>query len=106
MLDNRQVYKGGRPMKQAYTPLKRIGTGAILVAVLAVADQVPASAQQTTTTTQPSAATATKDPRTTATPDMITDAIERSQSRTERSRTLGLPEQFGSEDPARFTVKK
>jgi hypothetical protein len=37
---------------------------------------------------------------------MITDAIERSQSRTERSRALGVPEQFGSEDPARFTVKK
>jgi len=93
-------------MKQTFTPLKRATAGAIMVAVLAVADGLSASAQQTTTTTSPSAATAVKVPRTTATQDMIADAIERSQSRTERSRTLGIPEQFGSEDPARFTVKK
>jgi hypothetical protein len=93
-------------MKQAYTPLLRVAAGAIMVAAFAVPGQLPASAQQSTTTTSPSAATMKKPPRTSATPDMIEDAIERSQSRTERSRRLGIPEQFGSEDPARFSVKK
>jgi hypothetical protein len=92
-------------MKQAYTPLLRVAAGAMMVAAFAVPGQLPASAQQSTTTTSPSAATM-KVPRTSATPDMIEDAIERSQSRTERSRRLGIPEQFGSEDPARFSVKK
>jgi hypothetical protein len=91
-------------MKQAYTPLLRVAAGAIMVAALAVGGQLPASAQQTTTTG--STSTTTAKPRTTATPDMISDAIERSKSRTERSRLLGIPEQFGSEDPARFTIKK
>jgi hypothetical protein len=94
-------------MQQAYTPLERIAAAAItVVAALAVVDQMPASAQQATTAESLSTAIAKKVPRTTATPEMIIDAIERSQSRTERSRALGVPEQFGSEDPARFTVKK
>jgi hypothetical protein len=91
-------------MKHAYTRLMRVTAGAIMVAVLAVPAQLPASAQEATTTS--STATAKKVPRTTATPEMIVDAIERSKSRTERARTLGIPERFGSEDPTRFTVTK
>jgi hypothetical protein len=93
-------------MKQAYTLLKRIAAGAIAIVALAVSGQLPAAAQESLTTASPSASTARKVPRTTATPEMIADAIERSKSRTERSRTLGIPEQFGSEDPARFTTTK
>jgi hypothetical protein len=92
-------------MKHAHTPLMRVTAGAIMVAVLAAPAQLPASAQEATTTTT-STATAKKFPRTTATPEMIVDAIERSKSRTERARTLGIPERFGSEDPTRFSVTK
>ena len=95
-------------MERTYTSLKRALAGAIVVAALA--GQLPASAQEATTTestsTSTSAALARTAPRTTATPEMITDAIERSQSRTERLKLLGIPEQFGSEDPARFTIRK
>jgi hypothetical protein len=93
-------------MKHAYTPLMRVTACAIMVAALAVPVQLPASAQEATTTTTTSTATAGKVPRTTATPEMIVDAIERSKSRTERAMTLGIPERFGSEDPTRFTVTK
>ena len=91
-------------MKQAFTPLMHAAAGAIIVAALAVPGRLPASAQEATA---PSSSTsAKKGPRTTATPAMIADAIERSKSRSERSKTLGIPEQFGSEDPVRFPVKK
>ncbi len=93
-------------MERTYTSLKRALAGAIVVAALV--GQLPASAQEATTTasTSTSAALARRAPRTTATPEMITDAIERSQSRTERLKLLGIPEQFGSEDPARFTIRQ
>ncbi len=93
-------------MERTYTSLKRAAAGAIVVAALV--GPLPASAQEAATTesTSTSAALARKAPRTTATPEMITDAIERSQSRTERLKLLGIPEQFGSEDPARFTIRK
>ena len=93
-------------MERTYTSLKRAAAGAIVVAALV--GQLPASAQEVTTTESTSTSTtlARKAPRTTATPEMITDAIERSQSRTERAKLYGIPERFGSEDPARFTIQK
>jgi hypothetical protein len=91
-------------MERTYTSLKRAAAGAIVVAALV--GQLPASAQEAVTTESTSATLAKKAPRTTATPEMITDAIERSQSRTERNKLYGIPERFGSEDPARFTIKE
>jgi hypothetical protein len=40
-----------------------------------------------------------KKPPTSATPQMIDEAIRRSQARTAREREQGTPEQFGSEEP-------
>jgi hypothetical protein len=39
---------------------------------------------------------------TSASPRMIQEAIQRSQARTQRLRTQGVPEQFGSEEPFSF----
>ena len=90
-------------MKQALASLMRVTAGAIMVAAFVVGAQLPAPAQEMTAS---SSTERKKAPRTTATPEMIVEAIERSKSRTERAKTLGIPEKFGSEDPAKFTVKK
>jgi len=62
-----------------------------------------ASAQDATTTAATTEASATttaaRTPRTTATPDMIKEAIERSHARTEKLRSQGRVEQWGSEEP-------
>ena len=93
-------------MKRAYTFLTWVTASGVLVAALVVVpDLLPAWAQATTTTSSSSKAVK-RAPRTTATPEMIADAIERSKSRTERFKATGIPEQFGSEDPARFTIRK
>jgi hypothetical protein len=92
-------------MKQQYTRRSLMTVG-ILAAGLAVAGQ-SASAQTDTTTTTTSTmdragvlTTAPTTPKpTTATPDMINEAIQRSHARTERLRTTGTPERFGSEEP-------
>ena len=42
---------------------------------------------------------APKKPPTSATPQMIDEAIRRSQARTAKERDQGIPEQFGSEEP-------
>src|SRR5262249_60616423 len=97
-------------MKQVYTSLKLIA-GATFVAAFAVAG-TPASAQEpsastSTSTTSTSTSTALKKPpQPTATPDMILEAIQRSQARTEKLNTAGKPEQFGSEEPFTFDPKK
>jgi predicted outer membrane protein len=66
---------------------------AALVLMITVPFAPSASAQ---TTTPP--VTATKKP-TSATPQMIEEAIQRSQARTRKEQTLRIPEQFGSEEP-------
>jgi hypothetical protein len=92
-------------MKQVHTSLNLIA-GATIVAAFAVAG-TPASAQE------PSASTAAaptapvkRPPQATATPDMILEAIQRSQARTEKLNTTGKAEQFGSEEPFTFDPKK
>jgi hypothetical protein len=45
-------------------------------------------------------------PTTTATPEMISEAIERSKARTQRFQSTGVPEQFGSEEPFTFSSTK
>ena len=93
-------------MTRQHILMKGIAASAIMVAAFAVPGQLPASAQTTKTPESPPTAVPKKVPRTSATPEMIRDAIERSKSRTQRLKTLGIPEQFGSEDPAKFKVKK
>jgi hypothetical protein len=91
-------------MQRAYVSLKRATVAAATVAAAFAIAVLPASAQTTSTSSSTSTATAKKVPRT-ATPEMISDAIERSKSRTERFKATGVPEQFGSEDPTRFITK-
>jgi hypothetical protein len=87
-------------MNRAYAPQTAV-VG--MLAALAIA-ALPASAQ--TTSTPSSKSMSIKVPRTTATPEMIEEAIERSKARTERFKATGEPEQFGSEEPFRFNRTK
>jgi hypothetical protein len=91
-------------MQRAYVSLKRATVAAATVAATFAIAVLPTSAQTTSTSSSTSTSTARKVPRT-ATPEMISDAIERSKSRTERFKATGVPEQFGSEDPTRFIAK-
>jgi len=84
-------------MKKFNTILKLMGAGAVGVFPFALSG----SAQTPTTTppaatSQPAATTPTKP--TSATPQMIDEAIQRSQARSAKAR-LGVPEQWGSEEP-------
>jgi hypothetical protein len=101
-------------MKQEHTPLKVMIAGAIAVTAFAITG-TSASAQTTTSTatetstslsTETATATAAKKPSGTATPQMISEAVQRSQARTEKLRTTGKPEQFGSEEPFTFDPTK
>jgi hypothetical protein len=65
-----------------------------------------ASAQDATTTDTSTSTTTTRAPRTEATPQMIEEAIQRSQARTEKLRTLGRPEHWGSEEPFTFNPSR
>jgi hypothetical protein len=84
------------------------GVTAAAVAAAAFAAMCPPSwAQEVQTTTEATTSAVRKRvPRTTATPEMIAEAIERSKVRTERLRLQGVPEQFGSEEPFAFGQAK
>ena len=86
-------------MNRAYAAQMAI---VVMGAALAIA-ALPASAQTTSTKSK---SMAIKVPRTSATPEMIEEAIERSKARTERFKATGEPEQFGSEEPFRFNRTK
>lgn len=64
----------------------------------------PALAQ--TSPSQPAAAPAVKKKPTSATPQMIDEAVQRSQARAAKATTLGRPEQFGSEEPFTYVPGK
>jgi len=91
-------------MKRAYAPLRRAIAAAVTIAAAFAIAGLPTSAQTTSTSSSTATSTARKVPKT-ATPEMISDAIERSKSRTERFKATGVPEQFGSEDSTRFITK-
>jgi hypothetical protein len=98
-------------MKQRHTPLKLMISGAAVAAALAVVG-VSASAQTATTTTTTSAATAGnlttasgKTPPTSATPQMVQEACQRSKARRAKFLQSGIPERFGSEEPFTFDPK-
>ena len=84
--------------------LQKLAVGGALAA-FALATAAPSSAQTSSAPTASSAgtlATATvgaRRPSANATPDMINEAIQRSQARAARFQQLGIPEQFGSEEP-------
>jgi uncharacterized protein YggE len=72
----------------------------VIAGALAIAFALPvppAFAQDATTSA--STTTTSTSTRTSATPDMVKEAIERSQARTEKARATGTPESFGSEEP-------
>ena len=84
------------------------GVTAAAVAAAAFAAMCPPSwTQEVQTTTEATTSAARpRVPPTTATPEMIAEAIERSKARTERLRLQGVPEQFGSEEPFAFSRAK
>ena len=92
--------------------MKRPNPGVAAAAVVAAAFAtmcLPSWAQEATAPTTTEATTSAARPRvppTTATPEMIAEAIERSKARTERLRLQGVPEQFGSEEPFAFSRAK
>jgi len=87
-------------MKQVRTLLKLTIAGAFVAAAFAATG--PSASAQTTT---PTATTAKKKP-TSATPEMIKEAIQRTQARAAKLRDSGIPERFGSEEPFTFDPNK
>ena len=100
-------------MKTRRTILTLIGTGAAgALAFTSVASPVAAQTATSTTTGQgvfAAPAPGTKKP-TTATPQMIDEAIQRSQARTAKAvptaTSAAKPEQFGSEEPFTYVPGK
>ena len=88
-------------MMQMHTPLKLTITGAVMTAFVMAAPS--ALAQDATTTATTTTTTAQRQVRTSATPEMIEEAIQRSLARSEKLQAQGKPEQFGSEEP--FTLQ-
>jgi hypothetical protein len=64
----------------------------------------PALSQMTAT--QSTTTTAVKKKPTSATPQMIDEAIQRSQARAAKARTTGTTETFGSEEPFTYVPGK
>ena len=94
-------------MRQIHTLLKRlVAAGALLAAAYAVVG-LSASAQTTSTTSSSTTTSTTtvKVPRTTATSEMVSDAVARSKARHQRFLSDGTPEQWGSEEPFVSTQK-
>jgi hypothetical protein len=92
-----------KTMKQMHTRRKLMISGAV-VAACAVA--VPSASAQTTTstTTAPKLTTAPIGAKT-ATPQMIDEAQQRSQARSDKLKTLGKPEGWGSEEPFTYVPR-
>jgi len=61
------------------------------------------TAQPTTTT---SGATVRRKPPTSATPEMIDEAVQRSATRAARETAIGRPQQWGSEEPFTYTPSR
>jgi hypothetical protein len=87
------------------TFLKLAAGGALAAAALATAG--PSLAQTTSSSTSAASSAGTlstatvgaRRPSANATPDMINEAIQRSQARAAKFQQQGIPEKFGSEEP-------
>jgi hypothetical protein len=88
-------------MKNRNLILKWMGFGAAVTLAFAVPS---ASAQ--TMTNPPTAAAPVKKKPTSATPQMIDEAVQRSQARSAKAKATGAPEQFGSEEPFTYVPGK
>jgi hypothetical protein len=90
-------------MKRTRRAVNWMIVGGAAASALVIATSSASAQDATTSTTDTSTSTTTRRaPRTEATPQMIEEAIQRSQARTEKLRTLGRPEQWGSEEPFTF----
>jgi hypothetical protein len=93
-------------MNRMSTPLKLSVSGALVAAFLA-GTSMTVSAQTATTTsssagvlsTSTTSTTTTKKKPTSATADMVNEAIQRSQERAAKEQANGTPQQWGSEEP-------
>ena len=87
-------------MKRMSMPLKLSVSGALAAAICAGGTTASA---QTATTSPPagvlSTSTTTKKKPTSATADMVNEAIQRSQARAAKEQANGTPQQWGSEEP-------
>ena len=94
-------------MKRLHTILKLMGAGAVGVIPLmsGSAQTTSPPAATTAATTAPAAVTTTPKVPTSATPQMIEEAIQRSQARSAKAK-LGVPEQWGSEEPFTYVPGK
>ena len=92
-------------MKHLYTSLKLIA-GAVAAAAVAVVG--PSASAQTAPTPSTSTAVpaAAKKPPTSATSQMISEAIQRSKARSAKAAATGAAEQWGSEEPFTFDPTK
>jgi len=86
-------------MKKFSTLLRLMGAGVLGVIPFALSGSAQTTTTTTTTTTTPTAVTAAPKPPTSATPQMIDEAVQRSQARAAKFRAQGTPEQWGSEEP-------
>lgn len=102
-------------MNRMSTPLTLSVSGALTAAFLAGASMT-VSAQTATTTsssagvlsTSTTSTTTTKKKPTSATADMVNEAIQRSEARAVKEAQTGKPQQWGSEEPFTYnpTVKR
>ena len=93
-------------MKRISAPVKLAICGAAMTVVSAVAGS-SASGQTTSTSTSTSpTSSAAKKPPTSATADMVNEAIQRSQARAAKAQQSGVPEQWGSEEPFTYDPNK
>jgi hypothetical protein len=72
------------------------------VTAFAIASSAWAQTATTTTPTTTAVPTPASKKPTSATPQMIKEAIQRSQARTAKFQATGVPEQWGSEEPFTF----
>jgi hypothetical protein len=88
-------------MRQMHTILKLVAAAGTLLAADYAVGALSALAQTTPTTTSSTTTSTTtvKVPRTTATPQMISDAVARSKARHQKFLIDGTPERWGSEEP-------
>jgi len=86
--------------------MKQMQTLKLMIAGIAVAFAAPASAQTAATadafTMAPAQTFSKAGKPTSSTPQMVKEAIQRSQARSQKLLTLGRPEQWGSEEPFTF----
>jgi hypothetical protein len=94
-------------MKTFNTILGLLGAGIIGVIPFALSASAQTTISPTTgsTTSPPLATTVAPNKPTSATPQMIDEAIQRSQARSAKAKDQGVPEQWGSEEPFTYVPR-